>query len=68
MTKSLTIAEPSTVIVDRAAAIKYAISLAQPGDTVLVLGKGHESGQEIQGVVTPFDDRLQLALEIESKR
>jgi UDP-N-acetylmuramoyl-L-alanyl-D-glutamate--2,6-diaminopimelate ligase len=68
MTQSLTIAEPSAVIVDRAAAIKYAVSLAEPGDTVLILGKGHESGQEIQGVVTPFDDRLQLALEIESKR
>jgi UDP-N-acetylmuramoyl-L-alanyl-D-glutamate--2,6-diaminopimelate ligase len=68
MTQSLAIAEPSAVIVDRAAAIKYAVSLAQPGDTVLILGKGHESGQEIQGVVTPFDDRLQLALEIESKR
>ncbi|MEN9412030.1 MAG: hypothetical protein RIQ92_467 [Actinomycetota bacterium] len=68
MTQSLSIQEPSFVIVDRAAAIRYAVSLATPGDTVVILGKGHESGQEIQGVVAPFDDRLQLALEIESKR
>jgi UDP-N-acetylmuramoyl-L-alanyl-D-glutamate--2,6-diaminopimelate ligase len=68
MTQSLSIQEPSSVIVDRAAAIRYAVSLATPGDTVVILGKGHESGQEIQGVVAPFDDRLQLALEIESKR
>jgi UDP-N-acetylmuramoyl-L-alanyl-D-glutamate--2,6-diaminopimelate ligase len=30
------------------------------GDTVVVLGKGHESGQEIAGVVHPFDDRTHL--------
>ena len=29
----------------------------EPGDTVLVAGKGHETGQEIAGVVHPFDDR-----------
>jgi UDP-N-acetylmuramoyl-L-alanyl-D-glutamate--2,6-diaminopimelate ligase len=32
-----------------------------------VLGKGHESGQEIAGVVTAFDDRLVLAQAIEAK-
>ena len=62
------IVPPSSVIEDRAAAIKYAVSIATAGDTVVILGKGHESGQEIQGVVTPFDDRLHLAQEIESKR
>jgi UDP-N-acetylmuramoyl-L-alanyl-D-glutamate--2,6-diaminopimelate ligase len=30
--------------------------LAESGDVVLVLGKGHEQGQEAAGVVTPFDD------------
>ncbi len=35
---------------------------------VVILGKGHESGQEVHGTITPFDDRLQLAQEIESKR
>jgi UDP-N-acetylmuramoyl-L-alanyl-D-glutamate--2,6-diaminopimelate ligase len=42
---------------DRAEAIAAAVSLAGPGDTVLVAGKGHEPGQEIAGVVHPFDDR-----------
>jgi UDP-N-acetylmuramoyl-L-alanyl-D-glutamate--2,6-diaminopimelate ligase len=43
---------------DRRAAIARAISAAGPGDVVLIAGKGHEQGQEAQGVVTPFDDRV----------
>ena len=42
---------------DRRAAIERAIGLAQPGDIVVVAGKGHETGQEINGVTHPFDDR-----------
>ena len=42
---------------DRRAAIRRAVELAEPGDVVLVAGKGHEQGQEIAGVVHPFDDR-----------
>lgn len=42
---------------DRGAAIREAVGLAQPGDIVLVAGKGHETGQEVAGVVHPFDDR-----------
>jgi UDP-N-acetylmuramoyl-L-alanyl-D-glutamate--2,6-diaminopimelate ligase len=42
---------------DRAGAIRLAVAGAGPGDTVVVAGKGHEQGQEIAGVVTPFDDR-----------
>ncbi|HZP15404.1 MAG TPA: UDP-N-acetylmuramoyl-L-alanyl-D-glutamate--2,6-diaminopimelate ligase [Nocardioides sp.] len=42
---------------DRRAAITYAIKAAGPGDVVLILGKGHETGQEIAGVIHPFDDR-----------
>jgi UDP-N-acetylmuramoyl-L-alanyl-D-glutamate--2,6-diaminopimelate ligase len=68
MTESLAINAPSSIIEDRAEAIKYAVSIASAGDTVVILGKGHESGQEIAGVVTPFDDRIHLAEEIESKR
>lgn len=68
MTDGLNIAAPSAIIEDRCEAIQAAVNLAQPGDTVLVLGKGHESGQEISGVVTPFDDRIQLARAIEEKR
>jgi UDP-N-acetylmuramoyl-L-alanyl-D-glutamate--2,6-diaminopimelate ligase len=42
---------------DRRAAIAEALSRAGTGDVVLVLGKGHETGQEVDGVVHPFDDR-----------
>ena len=42
---------------DRRAAIATAVRRAGPGDIVLVAGKGHETGQEIAGVVHPFDDR-----------
>ena len=42
---------------DRQAAIATALSRARPGDCVLVAGKGHELGQEVAGVVHPFDDR-----------
>jgi UDP-N-acetylmuramoyl-L-alanyl-D-glutamate--2,6-diaminopimelate ligase len=42
---------------DRREAIRAALELAGPGDIVLVAGKGHETGQEIAGVVHPFDDR-----------
>ena len=48
------------VFEDRAAAITAAVSRARPGDTVLVAGKGHEQGQDIAGVVRPFDDRQVL--------
>lgn len=44
-------------IADRRAAIARALAEAKPGDSVLVLGKGHEGGQEVAGVITPFDDR-----------
>jgi len=42
---------------DRRAAVEAAVALARPGDVVLVAGKGHETGQEVAGVVHPFDDR-----------
>jgi UDP-N-acetylmuramoyl-L-alanyl-D-glutamate--2,6-diaminopimelate ligase len=42
---------------DRRSAIGRAISLADAGDVVVIAGKGHEQGQEVGGVVTPFDDR-----------
>ncbi|WP_189303747.1 UDP-N-acetylmuramoyl-L-alanyl-D-glutamate--2,6-diaminopimelate ligase [Streptomyces cinerochromogenes] len=45
---------------DRAAAIAAAVGRAQAGDTVLVAGKGHEQGQDIAGVIRPFDDRQVL--------
>jgi len=41
-------------------AIRHAVAIASDGDTVLVAGKGHEAGQEVAGVVHPFDDRDEL--------
>jgi len=68
MTSGLKISAPSAIVKDRAEAIQLAINLAQPGDVVIVLGKGHERGQEIQGITHPFDDRLVLAQAIEAKK
>lgn len=68
MVASVKVTSPSQVITDRAEAITYAVSLAQPGDSILILGKGHEVGQEIAGSISPFDDRLHLAQAIEAKR
>jgi UDP-N-acetylmuramoyl-L-alanyl-D-glutamate--2,6-diaminopimelate ligase len=47
-------------IVDRREAIKAAISFANPGDIILVAGKGHEKYQDIKGVKTHFDDKETL--------
>ena len=44
-------------IIDRREAIKTACMLAQPGDAVLVAGKGHENYQDIKGVKHHFDDK-----------
>ena len=68
MTSGLKISKPSAIVQDRTEAIELAVNLAQPGDVVIVLGKGHERGQEIAGVVHPFDDRLVLAHAIEAKK
>ncbi len=45
------------VDLDRRSAIEAALAGAGPGDVVVIAGKGHEQGQEIAGVVHPFDDR-----------
>jgi UDP-N-acetylmuramoyl-L-alanyl-D-glutamate--2,6-diaminopimelate ligase len=55
------VSEPSRVIVDRKSAIEYGVSLASDGDTVVILGKGHELGQEINGKKMDLDDRKILA-------
>ena len=68
MTLGLDIQEPSAIIQDRSLAIQAAVNQAQEGDLVIVLGKGHEKGQEIDGVVHPFDDRVELARAIEDKK
>jgi UDP-N-acetylmuramoyl-L-alanyl-D-glutamate--2,6-diaminopimelate ligase len=56
------------VVPDRKAAIEKAVGMAGPGDVVVVAGKGHEQGQEIAGVVHPFDDRAALRTAIAAAR
>ncbi|WP_442941412.1 UDP-N-acetylmuramoyl-L-alanyl-D-glutamate--2,6-diaminopimelate ligase [Nocardia sp. NBC_00403] len=52
---------------DRAEAIAAAVDWARVGDVVLIAGKGHEPGQEIQGVKHRFDDRDVLAEALEGR-
>ncbi|MEI6048791.1 MAG: UDP-N-acetylmuramoyl-L-alanyl-D-glutamate--2,6-diaminopimelate ligase [Bacteroidota bacterium] len=47
-------------ISDRREAIKTAVMLANPGDVILIAGKGHETYQEVMGVKHHFDDREEL--------
>ena len=68
MTAELAVNQPSAVIEDRAEAIAYAVSLCSSGDTLLILGKGHEVGQDIAGEKIDFDDRIVLAKAIEAVR
>jgi len=44
------------VILDREQAIGYALSVARPGDVVLLAGKGHETYQDVAGERIPFDE------------
>lgn len=46
----------ATEIGDRRAAISAACEMAQPGDIVLIAGKGHEQGQIVGDMILPFDD------------
>jgi UDP-N-acetylmuramoyl-L-alanyl-D-glutamate--2,6-diaminopimelate ligase len=62
MRTGLTVVDRSKVLVnaDRHEAIRMAVTLARPGDVVLVAGKGHETYQEVNGVKHPFDDAAVL--------
>ncbi len=44
-------------IVDRTEAIRYALSIAEPGDVVVLAGKGHETYQDIGGKKIHYDER-----------
>ena len=54
--------------VDRAQAIAYAVAGAQPGDVVLIAGKGHEAEQEIDGRRLPFSDLDQVYQALATRR
>ena len=49
-------------ITDRREAIRTACHLAEPGDIIVLAGKGHEKYQEIKGVKNHFDDKEELSL------
>ena len=51
-------------ISDRAEAIARGIDMLQPGDVLLIAGKGHETGQEIAGVMHPFNDAEQASIAV----
>jgi UDP-N-acetylmuramoyl-L-alanyl-D-glutamate--2,6-diaminopimelate ligase len=55
-------------VADRRLAIREAVMRAEPGDVILVAGKGHEAGQEVAGEVHPFDDRVVAAEEIRGRQ
>lgn len=48
-------------ICDRREAIAYAIDHGQPGDIIVLAGKGHEDYQEIKGIKYPMDERVLIA-------
>ena len=68
MTAGLSLNERAFIEIDRRKAIERAVELAAQGDCIALLGKGHESGQEIKGVKIPFDDRIELARAIGGER
>ena len=53
-------ATPVEIVVDRGLAIRYATGLAQPGDIVLIAGKGHEQTQQIGDQTIHFCDREEV--------
>ena len=55
--KGLRKPDEALIELDRRQAIKRAVEMAQEGDAVAVLGKGHEEYQEVGGVKYPFSDR-----------
>ena len=54
----------ATEVDDRAAAILMGVDALQPGDALLIAGKGHEKGQTIGDVVYPFDDVEQASIAV----
>ena len=67
MISGLKLKDGAEIIIDRRSAIRRAIEIAKPGDLIIVLGKGHETGQEILGKLEPFDDRIEIMEAIGAK-
>jgi UDP-N-acetylmuramoyl-L-alanyl-D-glutamate--2,6-diaminopimelate ligase len=67
MLGELQLSAPSAVISDRQAAIAYGVERARAGDILVILGKGHEVGQEVRGVRLAFSDREVLKKSIEAR-
>ena len=67
MTNGFTLKSGAEIISDRRAAITKAVSIAKPGDLIIILGKGHEEGQEILGEKLPFSDREELIKAVAKK-
>jgi UDP-N-acetylmuramoyl-L-alanyl-D-glutamate--2,6-diaminopimelate ligase len=59
--------EAVQVEIDRARAIASTVQAAGPADVILLAGKGHEDHQEVDGVRTPFDDRVHAGLALERR-
>jgi len=55
------------VVIDRRAAIRRAIDLARPGDTLLLAGKGHERSMQMAGGPEPWDERAEAEAAIREK-
>ena len=49
---------PNVVIENRREAIRYAMQMGQPGDVIVLAGKGHETYQDIGGQKHPFDEKV----------
>ncbi|ABD55683.1 UDP-N-acetylmuramoyl-L-alanyl-D-glutamate--2,6-diaminopimelate ligase [Jannaschia sp. CCS1] len=54
----------ATVVADRAEAILRAVDMLEPGDALLIAGKGHETGQQVGDVIYPFDDVEQASVAV----
>jgi len=57
-------APDGTEVADRAEAILRAVDALQPGDALLIAGKGHETGQIVGTDVLPFDDAEQASIAV----
>ncbi|HZP30811.1 MAG TPA: UDP-N-acetylmuramoyl-L-alanyl-D-glutamate--2,6-diaminopimelate ligase [Acidimicrobiia bacterium] len=57
----------AVVELDRRAAIRHAVAAAEPGDVVVIAGKGHETGQTAAALTLPFDDRVVAREELEAR-